>query len=111
MHVTVCISTRNRGASIVATLRQLAASQYDDFDVVIVDQSTTDATAQAASEFVGDDARFTYLRTATCGSSVARNIAVEHARGPLLAFTDDDCEPSLDWLPLLVRHFVEHPEV
>jgi hypothetical protein len=29
----------------------------------------------------------------------------------LLAFTDDDCEPLLDWLPLLVCHFAEHPEV
>lgn len=111
MHITVCICTRDRGASIALTLDSLAASSYDDFDVVIVDQSAADDTAQAVASATMGDSRFRYLRTASVGLCAARNIAVEQATGPLLAFTDDDCEVSPDWLQLLARHFATQPQV
>jgi GT2 family glycosyltransferase len=110
MHVTVCICTRGRGASVVSTLRSIRTSTYDDFDVVVIDQSTNDDTAQAVSEEVADDFRFTFIRTTTVGSSVARNIATAHATGPLVAFTDDDCVVSANWLSVIVRAFSEHPD-
>jgi GT2 family glycosyltransferase len=110
MHVTVCICTRNRGASIVATLRSLASSSYTDFDVVIVDQSTEDKTAQAVRTASDGDPRFSYLRSATVGLSVARNLAIAQARGPIIAFTDDDCEVSPQWLAVLVDIFQRNPD-
>ncbi len=111
MHITVCICTRNRGASIAATLQSLAASSYTDFDVLVVDQSTQDDTFQAFQAVAQEDARFSYLRSATVGLSVARNRAIGQARGPLIAFTDDDCEVSPAWLERLVAHFEQNPQV
>lgn len=111
MHITVCIATRNRGPSIATTLRSLAASDYDDFDVIIVDQSTTDETAQAVREVTASDARFTYIRSQSVGLSVARNIGIAHARGGIIACTDDDCEVIPEWLSLLVGYFSQYPAV
>jgi GT2 family glycosyltransferase len=111
MHVTVCICTRNRGSSIAATLRSLAASTYEDFDVVVVDQSTSEETAEAVRAATGGDGRFRYLRSTTVGLSAARNVAAAQAQGPLIAFTDDDCEVIPEWLTLLVEVFEQHPEV
>ncbi len=111
MHVTVCICTRNRGESIAATLQSLLASTYRDFDVVIVDQSTNDDTARAVAKTTAGDARFHYVRSTTVGLSAARNIAVGQARGPLIAFTDDDCEVSPEWLSVLVDRFSRYPDV
>ncbi len=111
MHVTVCVCTRNRGSSIVTTLRSLAASSYEDFDVVVVDQSVADDTAQAVQETVADDARFRYVRSLTVGVAVARNIAIAQAAGPIIAFTDDDCEAPPEWLSALVEAFRQHPQV
>ncbi|HEY7349036.1 MAG TPA: glycosyltransferase family A protein [Ktedonobacterales bacterium] len=111
MHVTVCICTRNRGSAIAATLRSLAASSYKDFDAVIVDQSAAEDTEQAVHEVTAGDARFSYWRSQTAGLSVARNIALAHARGPIIAFTDDDCDVSPDWLALLVEYFRAYPDV
>src|SRR5579871_5079677 len=91
MHVTVCICTRNRGSSIATTLRSVAASTYKDFDAVIVDQSTTDETAEAVRAVIAEDERFRYLRSQAVGASAARNVAIAQACGPLIAFTDDDC--------------------
>jgi glycosyltransferase involved in cell wall biosynthesis len=110
MHVTVCICTRNRGASIAATLRSLVAATYADFDVLIVDQSVTEETAQAIQAEVGEDKRFSYLRSPTVGKSIALNIAVAQARGPLIAFTDDDCEVKPNWLSVLVDTFSHYPD-
>jgi glycosyltransferase involved in cell wall biosynthesis len=111
MHVTVCIPTRDRGESITQTLHSIAQSNYTDFDVVIVDQSLHDTTEQAVRNFIGDDRRFTYVRSRSTGASSARNVAVRHARGPLVAFTDDDCEVAAVWLDRLVTYFREHPDV
>jgi glycosyltransferase involved in cell wall biosynthesis len=111
MHVTVCIPTRDRGASVAQTLESLAASSYDDFDVIVVDQSADNETAKAVDVFVAADARFTYIRSDTSGASAARNEAIAHASGEILAFTDDDCMVSRHWIARLVTRFAAQPEV
>lgn len=92
MHVTVCIPTRDLGA-------------------VIVDQSRGNHTVRAMRSASRDDPRFYYIKAASVGSSTVRNLAVAHARGPLLAFTDDDCDVAPEWLERMVAHFQRHPDV
>lgn len=111
MHVSICICTRNRGKSIAGTLRSIRRSHHQDFDVVIVDQSTDDYTEQAVRSAMGSDPRFTYIRSCAVGVSRARNVCVDHARGPIVAFTDDDCEVPPEWVGLLVATFGQHADV
>lgn len=111
MHVTVCICTRDRGDGIVGAVRSVLASSYSDFDVIVVDQSVSGETEAAMSRIVTDSARCRYLRSQTRGSSAAHNVAVSHAAGPILAFTDDDCVVAPDWLETLVRYFASEPRV
>ncbi|HVC83362.1 MAG TPA: glycosyltransferase family 2 protein [Chloroflexota bacterium] len=111
MHFTICIVTRNRSNQISTALKSMVALAHPDWDVVIVDQSQDDDTWHIVSRMVGDDLRFRYVRSNTIGSSVARNIAISEARGPLLAFTDDDCEVLPGWLDRLERSFQEHDDV
>ncbi len=114
MHVTVCVCTRDRGDSVLTALRSILASDYEDFDIVVVDQSTGDDTADAVSAIMSDGTQntsITYLRSYSRGSSVAHNVAIAHARGPLLAFTDDDCVVTASWLTRLVAYFQDYPEV
>ena len=110
MHVTICIPTRDRGISILHTLHSLLASSYADWDVVIVDQSRTDATKRAVHALTDGDSRFRYIASTATGSSAARNLALTQARGPLIAFTDDDCTVLSDWLERLVNYFQKYPE-
>jgi GT2 family glycosyltransferase len=110
LHVTICVPTCERGNSIVGTLRSLLASTYADWDAVIVDQSRATTTGQAVRALIGDDPRFRYLRSTSLGSSAARNLALAQARGPLVAFTDDDCEVLPDWLSRLVGYYQRYPE-
>jgi glycosyltransferase involved in cell wall biosynthesis len=111
IRVSVCVATRNRGARIAPLLESLRRLDHDSFEVVIVDQSTDDATRQAYLASVDADPRFSYTATHTVGKSVACNIAVARARGIILAFTDDDCVARSDWLDGIERAFAKDPEV
>lgn len=111
MHVTVCIATCNRGESIVRTLQSIVNSYYQDFDVIVVDQSVSDETVRSVKRALPDDSRLTYIRSQSIGVSVARNIAIQHAKGPLVVFTDDDCEVSSDWLVRMVTYLAQNPDV
>ncbi|MGH2517159.1 MAG: glycosyltransferase family 2 protein [Ktedonobacterales bacterium] len=108
MHVTVCICTRDRGEKIAPTLRSLLQITYEDFDVVVVDQSRDDATERAVMSATAGDGRFQYMRSTSLGLSAARNIAIAHASGPVLAFTDDDCVVSPGWLDCHVALLTTH---
>jgi glycosyltransferase involved in cell wall biosynthesis len=110
MHVTVCVCTRDRGTALVETLRSLAASAYDDFDVVVVDQSVSETTERVARAFTLRDGRYRYAPSTTVGLSAARNVALGLVEGPLVAFTDDDCVVDAGWLAAINQAFTEHAE-
>jgi GT2 family glycosyltransferase len=102
--ITVVISTRNRGASIVRTLQTILKSDYSSFEVRIVDQSEDELTESAIRPFLGD-LRVHYTRTTQKGVSVGRNLAIRGSRSELIAATDDDCEIPADWLRELAAAF------
>lgn len=68
----------------------------------MIDQSCDERTSIAVDDWRADP-RFRYIHTPTTGLSRSRNIAMIENRSRMLAFTDDDCEPSADWL----RSFVD----
>ena len=111
MHITVCICTRNRGARIDATLQSLLEQRYADFDVLVLDQSTDDATERATTPYTKSDARFSYVRLHTVGRNAALNHGVAHAAGPILVCTDDDCVVEPGWLATFARQFDANPDV
>jgi glycosyltransferase involved in cell wall biosynthesis len=111
MHITVCVCTRDRGSSVVATLRSLLASDYEDFDIVIIDQSAGNETERALDATIGADPRFHYIHSQTKGLSRSRSLAVRSATGPIIAFTDDDCEVAPDWLSVIASLFAKRPDV
>lgn len=108
--VSVVISTRNRGDAVVAALRSLMRSDYPSFEVVLVDQSDSDQTANSIKPFL-DDPRLVYIRTSRTGLSAGRNQGTRAAQGNLIAATDDDCEPSPHWIASMAAAFSMHDEI
>jgi glycosyltransferase involved in cell wall biosynthesis len=94
--VSVIIPAYNAEATITQALDALTGQDFDDdYEVIVVDDDSTDRTLEAA-ERAGSGA--TILHQAQLGPAAARNLGVEHAAGRLLAFTDADCVPSPSWL-------------
>jgi CDP-glycerol glycerophosphotransferase len=71
-------------------LRSLARQTVADFEAVLVDDGSTDASAAIAERFARQDGRFTMLRQPNGGLSRARNAGVDAASGDYLAFLDSD---------------------
>jgi len=104
--VSVVIPAWNGERFIEKTLASVFAQTYTDYEIVVVDDGSTDGTRQILERH-GD--RLRYFRQENAGQSTARNRGAEHARGALLAFLDhDDCwEPT--YLEMTVACFETHP--
>lgn len=90
--VSVIIPTYNRWPLVGAAIESVLAQSYGEFEIVVVDDGSTDDTAQQLGRF---GSRLRNLKQPHRGVSAARNLAVRHARGSYLAFLDSD---DL-WLP------------
>lgn len=102
--VSVVVATRDRARRLRALLESLAAQTLREFELVVVDDGSTDATARVLAE-EEQRGRFdlrVIRRAAAGGPSAARNDGWRAARGPLVAFVDDDCRATRGWLEALV---------
>src|SRR3954469_25005791 len=106
VEVSVVVATRDRAAMLEALLDSLALQSFDSsrFEVIVVDDGSTDQTPellQGMAKRAGYKLRV--LRGTGNGPAVARNRGWPEASAPLVAFTDDDCVATPDWLAELVE--------
>lgn len=109
--MTVVIATRDRTESLLRTLQSVAALDYPDFDVVVVDSSpsstqTRDVLHRAAPYGL----RCTYVPVARPGLARAHNAAIPHCR-EFAAITDDDVEVDRMWLAGFAESFATGKDV
>ncbi len=93
--VSVVVAVRNGERTLKACLDSLDKIPYPDYEVIVVDDGSTDATPQIARAH----ARARYFRhEQNLGLSAARNTGIAAATGEIIAFTDADCRADEDWL-------------
>ena len=110
--VSIVICTFNRAPLLRETLAAVQAMdppEACDVEVIVVDNNSTDDTAAAVAEASGHS-RFpvVLIKESRQGKSFALNAALAHARGDVLALTDDDVLPSATWLRRIVDDFRLH---
>ena len=94
--ISVIVPVYNSGATIDATLASIAAQTHKDFEVVVVDDGSTDESAERVEARVAADSRFRLIRQPNSGTAGgARNGGAREARGRILSFLDADDA----WLP------------
>jgi glycosyltransferase involved in cell wall biosynthesis len=102
MDVSVVVPTRNRSSLLATTLRSVLGQRGVDFEVIVVDEASTDETPAVLAAVC--DARVRVIRHDTPrGVSNARNHGAAEARGEWVAFLDDDDLWAPDKLALQVR--------
>ena len=96
--VTVVIPAYNAEKYIEETFDSLRAQTLTDWEALIVDDGSTDATAQIAQNAAARDARFRLLRQENAGVSAARNHGLREAAGTYILFLDSDDTLTADSL-------------
>jgi GT2 family glycosyltransferase len=111
--VTVAVATLNRRDGLGRCVRAILTGRLVPAELVLVDQSTDEATARLVAGAAWDAILpIRYIRQARRGLAASRNAAIAHASRPIVAFTDDDCVPDAQWLARIVAGFgsAEHPD-
>ncbi len=99
--ISVVVCTRNGERTIGDCLRGLGQLEYPNFEVIVVDDGSIDATAAIVREHA---VRLISIRNS--GLAVARNTGLEAATGEIVAFIDDDAWPDPHWLTYLAASFI-----
>lgn len=94
---TVVVCTKDRPGKILVTIDRVLASVHQDFELLVLDQSSDERTREAMSRY-RPDTRVRYVRSQTVGQGASRQEALEIARSEFVLFTDDDCLPAPDWV-------------
>ena len=107
---SVIIPTHNRNAQVKTCLQALALQAYprERFEVVVVDDGSAQPPREIVASFF-EVLNVTLLVEPHGGPSAARNAGAARARGEFLAFTDDDCAPTPEWLQNIAARLTSFP--
>jgi GT2 family glycosyltransferase len=97
--VSVIVCTYNGGATLDSCLSALRAVDYPDYEVIVVDDGSTDDTRAILTQYPEVRA----IHQPNRGLSTARNVGLQAATGSVIAYTDSDCFVDSDWLTHLVH--------
>lgn len=109
--VSLIVCTRNRAPRLPDFFSCLARLDFpaDAWELVIVDHASTDRTPEIIEQFAARTRiHVRHIRAVTSALTGAKNLGLGHARGDILAFTDDDCYPRPDYLQGLSAVFEDH---
>jgi glycosyltransferase involved in cell wall biosynthesis len=107
--VSIVICSRNRLAALKKyALPSLLTLDYPSFEVVIVDDASTDGTEVFLETYCQDHPHIKAIKNKTAkGLCNARNVGISQSLGEIIAFIDDDCAVSPDWLKELVKPYAD----
>lgn len=97
--VSVIVCTYNGGRTLEQCLQSLQKLDYPDYEIIVVDDGSTDDTVDILELFPDIEK----IRQPNRGLSAARNAGLHAATGSIVAYTDSDCFVDRDWLTLLVH--------
>lgn len=106
--VSVVIPTYNRARYIGETVESVLAQTYDNIEIIVVDDGSTDDTRRVLKPY---QEHIIYIYQENQGPSVARNTGIMKSTGPYIAFLDSDDLWMPEKLEIQVAYLNEHPEV
>jgi len=109
--VSVIIPCRNSAKTLASTFRSLMSQSLRDWEAIVIDDGSTDETAELLAATARTDRRFRIVEGKAKGASAARNLGMRHVRSDIIAFLDSDDIWEISRLSMMVDHLNEAPEV
>ena len=108
--ISICVPT-TRSETVGAAIRAIRRQTWTDWELLVLGQGSREVLEGAVTTAADGDQRVRYVQLEGRGLSLARNAALVHAAGSVVAFTDDDCEPQADWLASIAHAFLDDPRL
>src|SRR5258706_3449142 len=109
--VTVIIPAYNYGRFISDTLMSVQGQTYQDWECIVIDDGSTDNTAEVVARFCAQDPRIRYVRQDNAGLAAARNRGIAEGRGDYFQFLDADDLLEAKKVEFHVTYLENHPKV
>ena len=109
--VSVIVPTYNYGRFIGETLECLLAQTYANWECIVVDDGSTDDTAERVARFIERDARFKFVRQENALQAAAKNNGLRNSTGEYIQFLDADDLIEPQKFEKQVEYLEAHPEV
>ncbi len=104
--VSVVLPVRDRADLVVTAIRSVQAQSHERWELVVVDDGSTDPTASRVRALAAEDGRIRLITGTGRGVSNARNLGLEHATGTYVAFLDSDNTWVPEYLELMLAVMV-----
>jgi glycosyltransferase involved in cell wall biosynthesis len=108
--VSVIMPTRNRRFIIQRAIDSVIAQSYENFQLIILDDGSTDGTGDYVLGEYGGEPRIRYIYREHRGVSYARNSALENAEGQMIAYLDSDNQWGVNYLLVMVNALEDCPD-
>jgi len=109
--VSIIVPAFNAEKYVQETLESVIGQTYGNWECIIVNDGSTDGTQAVIESFIKDDPRFTLINMKNSGVCVARNTAIDHAKGHYILPLDGDDRMDLTYVAKAVDAFTRNPGV
>jgi len=109
--VSIIVPVFNRETTLAECITSILCQTYRNFELLIIDNNSTDRTREIIKEFQKNDPRVVYLFESYKSPAAARNKGISYAKGNIVAMTDSDCVVSKDWISTLIKPIVDDGEL
>jgi glycosyltransferase involved in cell wall biosynthesis len=105
--ISVVIPTYNRAYCISKAIQSIQNQTFPRWELLIVDDGSTDDTEKIVGSFSINDPRIRYVQQANSGASTARNYGVQESKGEIIVYVDSDDEVLPEFLETIIKKFDE----
>jgi glycosyltransferase involved in cell wall biosynthesis len=109
--VSVVIPVRNSSMTLPECIRSVLSQDFEGYEVLVVDNDSTDDTKDVILGFSSKDKRVRYVFEGFVSRGAARNRGVTESRGDIVVMTDSDCTVPKDWIRRIIKPIEEGEDV
>jgi glycosyltransferase involved in cell wall biosynthesis len=109
--LSIIVPVHNSAAFLIETLQSILKQDYENIEVIVVDDGSTDNSIQIIKKISSRDNRIKVFQQENAGPSAARNKAIIEAKGQFILPVDSDDVLSPDYVKLCMAEFKKNPSI
>jgi glycosyltransferase involved in cell wall biosynthesis len=111
MKISAIVPVYNSEKTVIRCITSIKSQSYKDFEVILVNDGSTDNSLNILKEWIKDDSRFSLIDQNNKGVSEARNSGLKLVTGKFITFIDSDDEILVDYFTDLIADYLSHPSI